>query len=65
MLIQTISLIIILFCLWWVGKQVYQYFWGQHKLPVNACPTCEGKGYWLATRGREPCHKCRGTGIKQ
>lgn len=29
----------------------------------NACPRCEGKGYWLGTRERERCDRCKGTGL--
>ncbi len=28
----------------------------------NLCPDCEGKGYYEAVRGREPCRSCRGSG---
>ena len=28
----------------------------------NACPECEGKGYWYGLRERELCKRCNGTG---
>lgn len=28
----------------------------------NQCPKCKGKGYYMATRGREWCEMCHGTG---
>jgi len=32
------------------------------KKPKNSCPKCEGKGYWIGTRGREWCDWCKGSG---
>ena len=29
----------------------------------NACPDCEGKGYWYGLREREKCKRCDGTGV--
>ncbi len=26
------------------------------------CGKCEGKGYWIALRGRETCDVCKGAG---
>ncbi|MEZ5007087.1 MAG: hypothetical protein R2728_12270 [Chitinophagales bacterium] len=26
------------------------------------CQKCDGKGYWLGTRGREQCDWCKGSG---
>jgi len=26
------------------------------------CSRCDGKGYWLAARGRETCDWCKGSG---
>jgi hypothetical protein len=33
-------------------------------IPSNTitCTRCDGKGFWLAARGREKCDWCRGTG---
>lgn len=28
----------------------------------NMCQKCDGKGYWIGTRGKEGCDACRGTG---
>lgn len=29
----------------------------------NACPRCDGKGYWIGVRERERCDRCKGTGL--
>lgn len=26
------------------------------------CDRCNGKGFWMGSRGRETCDKCRGVG---
>ena len=32
--------------------------------PRGNCPTCDGQGYWYATRGeREYCRECDGSGF--
>ncbi len=34
----------------------------QAYLKYNACPRCDGHGYWEGLRGREKCEACKGSG---
>ncbi len=52
---------IIFFALVLVGL----YFLLRKLFPVSdykKCGKCEGKGYWVALRGRESCDACSGSG---
>ncbi len=31
----------------------------------NACPRCDGYGYWDGVRGKEKCDACGGSGKKK
>jgi len=57
---QVIALVFIVIALYYV-VQVIRGFLPASK-PANACPRCDGQGYWLGTRDRERCNWCKGTG---
>jgi len=56
---------VLLFAVWvinkiWKGGNFGEVF---KRKPKNACPKCDGLGYWEGLRSKERCDLCRGTGI--
>ena len=48
-----------------IGLLVGLYYLLKKAFPPSdfkKCGKCEGKGYWLALRGRESCDVCKGSG---
>lgn len=61
------QLIIILALVGLAGFAIWKIWQGGgfsfKRKPKNACPKCDGLGYWEGLRQREKCDLCNGTGI--
>jgi hypothetical protein len=45
-----------------IGGVCYIVFKLFQPSPYTRCSRCDGKGFWLAARGRETCDWCKGSG---
>ena len=57
--IRIVAIVIIVGGVWWF----YKFVTYNLAKPKNACPRCDGKGYWEGVRNKEKCKQCNGTGV--